>query len=162
MSSTLTPVHISYPQSVSPLIDMHRRHGDCRDCLFLCVFVCICVVTVSPTWHHSSERVTLLSVIVQRRRGAVWVMRPQRAARRSEVTPPVAYDEHVCLRQQHFIQTWPSVDQLRCLGFVASDLFSYSRVFIFSSDTRKHFGSSTENSVHSMSVGRPVWAEYQL
>lgn len=137
MSPTLTLSHIPYPQSVSPF-DWRGQEtvvkGDlgrsltCRLLIFVCVcvcfhagrllFKCVCVhgtvrgtAGLSPMWRHHQARVTVSDS--PRRRGAVWVMRPQRPSR--EVRGDAVGGARggrgracvcLCARQKHFIQTW--------------------------------------------------------
>lgn len=73
------------------------------------------------------------------------------ASGRSEVMPAAAREEGracvcVCARGRNgFVQTRSrrGATWFHCLGCGAAGLFSHLRVFIFSSDTRKHFGSLT-------------------
>lgn len=102
MSPTLTCVHISYPRSLSLLIDMHSGHGDCRLSatqgnvlatgsrfllslfIFVCfVLVCMYVCVSCKSWGVSDEapptnRGHITVSDSPWRRGGVWVMRPQR------------------------------------------------------------------------------------
>lgn len=148
-----------------------------QDCLFLCVFLYVCELVhpcaracVLCGTNFGKSHITVNDSIW--RRGAVWVMRPQRLqGGRRWYHQWHTTRVRVCLCLCVFVCMWERVRNISYKHgsaeggvfsvivwvFRASDLFSHTSVFIFSSDIRKQHKSCLTNQCLSACVAC-VWA----